>query len=426
MRKFTLFDLVQLYRAPHQEGLDLPGARAPHVPPTTDPEQLAAEAAEAAALNGGGDDDNGLEDIGNADLLAENNQDRPQEKKTRLEQHEDLMEQLAAKRKKFLKDSDGEASNIDVDPDNVDDNANPNVQLDAGLPGIAPPQQQQPQPVEEVNGFYTAQDGTERYRTTVNGQTFDISGEEARAAIQDNERNRSGQAQQQQPVPPVAQQQAPVTTQQTNADAVNAELARLRQERRTALMDMYNGDETAIDRLDDIDSKILQATVDSVDVVGRMTQHTQQENAARWQSQIGNDEKEILADPRYAAVTSNPAAWELAVREAGRIMNETKAHLSGARPLSVMQQAVDNIMKAIGEKPAAEVTTPAVVPVNSPDSVRQQRKQQMGNTAVTAGAAPQIRQRTAAPAPVPDGGASPQQSRAAAMRELRKAKGEKN
>ena len=69
MRKFTLFDLVQLYRAPHQEGLDLPGARAPHVPPTTDPEQLAAEAAEAAALNG--DDDNGLEDIGNADLLAE-------------------------------------------------------------------------------------------------------------------------------------------------------------------------------------------------------------------------------------------------------------------------------------------------------------------------------------------------------------------
>ena len=102
MHKFTLFDLVQLYRAPHQEGLDLPGA--PHVPPTTDPEQLAAEAAEAAALNGD-DDDNGLEDIGNADLLAENNLDRPQEKKTRLEQHEDLMEQLAAKRKKFLKNS---------------------------------------------------------------------------------------------------------------------------------------------------------------------------------------------------------------------------------------------------------------------------------------------------------------------------------
>ena len=52
MRKFTLFDLVQLYRAPYQDGLDLPGVIAPRVPASTDPEVLAAEAAEAAALNG--------------------------------------------------------------------------------------------------------------------------------------------------------------------------------------------------------------------------------------------------------------------------------------------------------------------------------------------------------------------------------------
>lgn len=420
MRKFTLFDLVQLYRAPHQDGLDLPGVIAPRVPASTDPKVLAAEAAEAAALNGGGEYNGELEDIGNADLLAENDLDRPQEqKKTRLEEQEDFMEKLAAKRRKFLEDQDGVSKEeIDENPDDIDDAGNPNVQLAPELPGIVPVQQQ------EATGFYTAQDGTERYRAVVNGQTLDISGEEARAAIQERERQRSGQAQEQQPVPPAAQQQAPVTQQQNQADVVNAELARLRQARRTALMDMYNGDETAIDRLDEIDAQILKATVDSVDVVGRMTEHTQKTNAARWQSQIGSDEAELLKDPRYAAVTSNPAAWELTVREAGRIMQETKAHLSGARPLSVMQQAADNILKVMNVAPAAASATTTTAPAK--ESVRQQRKQQIGNTAVTAGAAPQIRSRTAAPAPVPDGGASPQQSRAAALRDLRKAKGEKN
>ena len=423
MRKFTLFDLVQLYRAPHQDGLDLPGVIAPRVPASTDPKVLAAEAAEAAALNGGGEYNGELEDIGNADLLAENDLDRPQEqKKTRLEEQEDLMQSLAAKRRKFLEEQDGvateEIDDDDENPDDIDDAGNPNVQLAPELPGIVPVQQQ------EATGFYTAQDGTERYRAVVNGQTLDISGEEARAAIQEKERQRSGQAQEHQPVPPAAQQQAPVTQQQNHADVVNAELARLRQERRTALLDMYNGDETAIDRLDEIDAQILKASVDSVDVVGRMTEHTQKTNAARWQSQIGNDEAEILKDPRYAAVTTNPAAWELTVREAGRIMQETQAHLSGARPLSVMQQAADNILKVMNVAPAAEPATTTTAPAK--ESVRQQRKQQIGNTAVTAGAAPQIRSRTAAPAPVPDGGASPQQSRAAALRELRKAKGEKN
>lgn len=423
MRKFTLFDLVQLYRAPHQEGLDLPGIGTPRVPASTDPEVLAAEAAEAAALNGGGEGTGELEDIGNADLLAEEGRDRPQEqKKTRLEEQEDFMEKLAAKRRKFLEEQDGvateEIDDDDDNPDNIDVAGKPNVQLAPELPGIVPVQQQ------EATGFYTAQDGTERYRAVVNGQTLDISGEEARAAILEQERQRSGQAQEAQPVPPAAQQQAPVTQQQNHADVVNAELARLRQERRTAMLDMYNGDETAIDRLDEIDAQILKASVDSVDVVGRMTEHTQKTNAARWQSQIGNDEAEILKDPRYAAVTTNPAAWELTVREAGRIMHETQAHLSGARPLSVMQQAADNILKVMNVAPAAEPATTTTAPVK--EGVRQQRKQQIGNTAVTAGAAPQIRSRTAAPAPVPDGGASPQQSRAAALRELRKAKGEKN
>lgn len=401
MNKFTLQNLLAVYRQPHEPGLDLPGAAPARDDITDDPAVLRGEQQQADNINGD------LPDIGNADLLEDDNPGaspaEPDKPKTHLEEHEDMLDALAAKRRKHQNDANG---------GNIDDDAPDGLQL----PGAAPAPVAQA--AQAVNGFYTAPDGTVRYRAEVDGQVIDVTADAAREAmLQEVGHQRSGQAAPQ-PVPPAAQQPAP--TRQSNADALNAELTRLREGRRAALKDMYDGDETAIDRIDALDQQILDLSMKSVDVVGQMTEHTQKQNAARWQSQIGDDEQTLLNDPRYAAVTSNPAAWELVVREAGRIMHETKAHLSGARPLSVMQQAADNMLNAIGAKPAT-----ATAPAAAPD-VRQQRKQQLGNTAVTAGGAPQIRTRTQAPAPVPDGGATPQQGRAAALAELRKAKGERD
>lgn len=418
---FKLSDLLNCYRRPAGEGLDLPGGAEPaqteeHL------RALRAEQSEADTINNGE-----LEDIGNADLLADGNLDRPgavtepEKKKTHLEEREELMDALAAKRRRHTREEGGlppEPGDIDNDDDDdIDVDGVGSLQLPVTAPGA------QPAPVaEQKQGFYAAQDGSIRYRATVDGQVLDITAEEAQAAMmRQAEANRSSQANQ--PVQPAAQKQQVPVQREASADNVNAELTRLRQERRTALMDMYNGDETAIDRLDTLDAQIMDVSLKSVDVVGRMTEHTQKQNAARWSDQIAADEQTLLADPRYAAVTKNNAAWEMVVREAGRIMQETKAHLSGARPLSVMQQAADNMLLAMGGAPASQVapTKEALT-----EGVRQQRKQQIGNTAVSAGAAPQIRSRTQQRAPVPDGGLTPQQQRAAAMAELRKAKGERD
>ncbi len=396
---FKLSDLLALYRNKAVEGLDLPGGTQSRSDITDDPVVLRSEQQQANTVNTGVDPNAAppaLElperDPDDIDL------DPPEKKKTAAEEREDFLEQMAAKRNKQR----GAPENTDdIDDDDVDDPDDSNVNSGKENANVAT----ETTTTDAPEGFYAAPDGSIRFRTVVDGQVVDITAAEYQQQVA---QLSQGHQQQQQPAP-TPQQQAPVL-QQSNAEAVNTELARLRQDRRTALLEMYNGDETAIDRLDEIDEQIRVTSLKSLDVVGQMTAHTQQQNVARWQSQISADEQALKADPRYSAVTKNPAAWGLAVQEAGRIMRETGADRSGARPLSVMQQAADIVLRAIGEAPAA--TAPQV-------DARQQRKQQIGNTAVTAGAAPQVRTRTAQPAPVPDGGMTPQQARAAALKELR-------
>lgn len=403
---FKLSDLLALYRQKAVEGLDLPGGARNDI--TDDPTVLRSEQQQADIINTGVDPnapppalDLPERDPDDIDLT----QDDGGAKKTSAQEREDFLEMMANKRNK--KRVEPEITD-DVDDDNVDDDDDSNV--NSGKENVNEPPVTTTTDTQE--GFYSAQDGTIRFRTVVDGQVVDITAAEYQQHVA---HLSQGQPQQTQHAP-TPQQQAPVL-QQTNAEAVNTELARLRQDRRTALLEMYNGDETAIDRLDEIDEQIRVTSMKSLDVVGQMTAHTQQQNVARWQSQISADEQELKADPRYSAVTKNPAAWGLAVQEAGRIMKETGADRSGARPLSVMQQAADIVLKAIGATPAATAPAPQV-------DARQQRKQQIGNTAVTAGAAPQVRTRTAQPAPAPDGGMTPQQARAAALKELRATKRE--
>lgn len=261
-------------------------------------------------------------------------------------------------------------------------------------------------------GFYVNEKGEHRYRSVVNGQSIDVSADEAFARLaQENQELRQRQS-------APAQQQQPSNSQQPPAEnAVNVELVELRKQRKDALQRMYNGDEAAIDDLDALDSKIQDLTIQqarNVDVIGQVTQYQQQQRVQAFQSRLASDEQALLADPRYKVVTGNPKAYEMATREAGRIMRETNAVANGVAPIDVMRQAVSSVMDIMG------------VAQNNQPAARQQRKQEIGNTAVSAGAAARTQQRLAQPEPTPDGGATPQQQRRAALAELRKVKGEKD
>lgn len=332
----------------------------------------------------------------------------PGKKLSAAEQREKDIEDMARRRREHL-------SREEVDEEDDDTVQSGEVQTDSALkPGEAQentePQTSAPQDV--TPGFYVNEAGEHRYRTVVNGQPLDVSADEAfqRLAAENAQLRQSRQA-------PVQQQQ-PTNSQQPPAeDAVNVELADLRAKRKDAYSRMFNGDETAIDDLSQLDDRISELTVkqaQSIDVVGKLTEYQTTQRRQAWSSRVAADEQALMADPAFKAVTANPAAYILATQEAARIMRETNAIDNGVAPIDVMRQAVTNVMGIMGAAPAPQVDT------------RQQRKQQIGNTAVSAGAAAQNKQRLAQPEPTPDGGATPQQQRRAALAELRKVKGERD
>lgn len=327
---------------------------------------------------------------------------------TKAQQREQDLEDMARRRRELL-------NRDEVDEEEDDTVQSGEVQTDVALePGAAQEitEQQNAAPQDVTPGFYTDAQGQHRYRTVVNGQQIDVSADEAfqRLAAENAQLRQSHQA-------PVQQQ--PTNSQQPPAeDAVNVELADLRTKRQDAYTRMFNGDETAINDLADLDAKISTLTIQqarSVDVIGQFKAYELQQRKQAFHSRLASDEQALLADPALKAVTGNTAAYEMATREAARIMRETNAIEAGVAPIDVMRQAVSSVMRIMAPQGGSA----------QPD-VRQQRKQQIGNTAVSAGAAAQTKQRLAQPEPTPDGGATPQQQRRAALAELRKIKGEKD
>lgn len=337
---------------------------------------------------------------------AEPVEQEPARKLTKAEQDEQAREDMARRRRELL-------NRQEVDEEEEDGVQSGEVQTDDALePGEAQEitEQQSVAPQDVTPGFYVDAKGQHRYRTVVDGQAVDVSADEAfQRLAAENARLRQAPTQQPQPT---NSQQPPAD------DAVNVKLAELRKERKDAYARMYNGDETAIDDLDRLDGQIHDLTiqqVQNIDVVGKLTEYQTQQRRQAFHGRMANDEQTLLADPNLKAVTGNPVAYNLATQEAVRIMRETNAIDNGVAPIDVMRQAVTNVLKIMA--PPGQSTTV---------DARQQRKQQIGNTAVSAGAAAQVKQRLAQPEPTPDGGATPQQQRRAALAELRKVKGEKD
>lgn len=325
-------------------------------------------------------------------------------KRSKIEEREDWLEDLATRRRERIL---AEINTVDVDNDGaVESNEEEQDTLQDTERATAPA------PVTETQtelpfGIYVTDQGEQRVRSLVNGQVLDQSVQELQQAV-------LRQA-------PVVQQQ-PTNPQPAPADAVGVDLKALQKERRDAYARMYNGDETAIDDLTALDEKIYEATIaaasKTVNVPAALAEHQRQQNFSKWQASIGPDEATFLADTNYADLAKNPALYDLVVKEAVSIMKETKADLNGTRPLDVMVAAANKIRAAIGTAGGQQAQT--VDP-------RVQRKQDLGNTAVTAGAAATTSvRRPATPTVVPDGGISPQNRRAAALRELRQNKGEKD
>lgn len=346
--------------------------------------------------------------IDGADAEEPREQEEAPRRLSSAEQRERDLEDMAARRREHLNRPEvDEEEDGGVQSGEVQTDAAPEPGEAQGKPAVQTSEQQDVAP-----GFYVDDKGQHRYRTVVNGEPVDVSADEAFQRLsQENQQLR--QRQQAAPV-----QQQPTTSQQSPADNdVTVELADLRTKRKDALKRMYNGQEEAIDELDTIDSQIQDLTIkqaQNIDVIGQITQHQLQERQRAFQSRLESDEKELLADPKFKAVTGNPKAYEMATREAGRIMRESNAIANGVAPIDVMRQAVTNVMDIMGIARTVQNDT------------RQQRKQEIGNTAVSAGAAARQSQRLAQPEPTPDGGATPQQQRRSALAELRKLKGEKD
>jgi len=391
----------------------------------TSPQHLREQQADANSANAAQgfveDDDTNDVDLIETTQMATDGSTRP------LKPHEKQLNDLEriAQRKRALirKDFETPDSVDEDDDDTVNSTVGQDVSETTQPNGQAPAQAAQA-PNDDVRGFYIDDQGNRMVAMIVNGQRVTLpeatvlatlqketAGDQKlrEAAARTEELNRREQAL-------LAQQQQQSTAQPSTQDVASVAVKELESQRRQALMDLYNGDESAVDRLTGIDSQLMDAKVKAyatpaVDVRAQLAQISHEQRVADWGKQVSTSEAELLADPEYADLAKSNVTWGAVAAEAGRLVKDMDAFNKGIHPKEVMKLAAQNIRSAFA------------APAPQPD-VRAQRKQQVGNTALSQGSQGTVQQRQHVPTPTPDGGPSPAQQRQAALKELKALKKE--
>lgn len=335
----------------------------------------------------------------------------------------DLMEKIAAKQRR--------RSNAAKKAPLVDDASEPELELPeeehddplevAQEPGATHAPAQVPATQDEVvRGFYTNEKGERFLRATVDGKIVDLPESAVLTYVQKNEsgdrklREAAERKQQLDDQEQRLRQQQTSTPQPSAQDVASVDVNQLMQKRQETYLRMYNGDETAIPELAQLDAQMLAMVnkpAPQLDIDAVLTERESKKRLADWSGRVNADEVELLNDPAYADLTGSDTAYGLLVAEAGRLTKAQDAINNGLRPLDIMHQAAANIRAVFNPAPAAAVDS------------RTQRKQALGNTAITAGTQGSVQQRQRVPAEVPDGGSSPAGIRNKGFAELRATKG---
>lgn len=333
---------------------------------------------------------------------------------------EDLMSDIAAKRRAHMAgqvedaaDDDGYDESVDILDENQE---NQSQEQETETAQDAQGQQEAAPPADTGPRFFTDVNGQQLCELMVNGVKKVVPAERVLAAAQKleagderlrqaaEERTRLEQdklrfAQERQ----AAQQ---VSQPSVDPDAAAKQRALLR-ERVEKLLN--EGDDDSIDGLVEVLLEGRQQAIPQVNPHQIAQEAVIISNRNAWDNQLILDSQTFESDPEFADINGNELLGQKAAEYAKQLTRERNARDLNIRPLDIMRQASDMARNEARQLAAAlGVTIPQVqnqTQQTSRAAATEARKQQLGNT-VTGGAAPRPAVEGERKA-VPDGGRNP-------------------